>query len=142
MVKGRSIGNLSTSTTPEEALQVEKNKLQSVIDALEDGLTIQDKDYNIIYQNEPLRRNYGNRVGEKCYRVYEGKEKLCDGCPVEKAFRDGKSHTSERRVIMPSGEVAFGETTANPIRDAEGRVVSCLELARGVTKRKQMEETL
>jgi hypothetical protein len=38
------------------------------------------------------------------------------------------------------GEVR--ENTANPIRDAEGRVVSCLELARGVTKRKQMEETL
>jgi PAS domain-containing protein len=34
------------------------------------------------------------------------------------------------------------ENTANPIRDAEDRVVSFLELARDVTKRKQMEETL
>ena len=39
----------------EEALQAEKNKLQSLIGAMEYALTIQDRDYNIIYQNEPSR---------------------------------------------------------------------------------------
>jgi PAS domain S-box-containing protein len=126
----------------EEALQAEKNKLQSLIGAIEYGLSIQDREYNIIYQNEPLTRNYGDRLGEKCYRVYEGEEKLCDGCPVEKAFKDGKSHTVERKVVMPSGEVAFREVTANPIRDAEGEIVSCLEVIRNITKRKRMEEAL
>ena len=126
----------------EEALQAEKNKLQSVIDAMEDGLTIQDKDYNIIYQNKLVRKLFGDHLGEKCYRVYEGKEKLCDGCPVEKAFRDGKSHTSERRVVLPSGEVTFWENTANPIRDAEGKIVSCLEINRNITERKQVQEKI
>ena len=126
----------------EEALQVEKNKLQSVISAVGDGLTIQDKDYNIIYLNEPLRKNYGDRSGEKCYRVYEGRDKPCNGCPVKKAFKDGKSHTSERRVVMPSGEVAFGETRANPIRDAGGNIVSCLEVIRNITERKRVEDKL
>jgi PAS domain S-box-containing protein len=126
----------------DEALQAEKNKLQSVIDAMEDGLTIQDKDYNIIYQNELVKTIFGYRLGEKCYRVYEGRDKICDGCPVEKAFRDGKSHTSERRVVMPSGEVTFWENTANPIRDAEGRIVSCLEINRNITERKKAEQAL
>ena len=126
----------------EEALQAEKNKLQSLIDAMEDGLNILDKDYNIIYQNEPLRRLYGDRVGEKCYRVYEGREEICDGCPVKKAFKDGKSHTSERKIIAPSGEVAFWENTANPIRDASGKIVSCLEITRDITERKRMEGEL
>jgi PAS domain S-box-containing protein len=126
----------------DEALQTEKNKLQSLIDAMEYGLTIQDRDYNIIYQNEVLRSIFGDRPGEKCYRVYEGKDKLCDGCPAEKAFRDGKSHTSERKVVLPSGEVTLWENTANPIRDAGGRIVSCLEIARNITERKQAEEAL
>ena len=124
----------------EEALQTEKNKLKSVIDAMADGLTIQDKGYTIIYQNEPQRANFGDRVGKECYRVYEGKDKVCDGCPVEKAFRDGKSHTSERKVVMPSGEVVFWENTANPVRDARGEIVSCLEISRNITERKQAEE--
>jgi len=126
----------------EEALQAEKNKLQSVIGAMEDGLTIQDRDYNIVYQNEPARVAFGERVGEKCYRAYEGREELCVGCPVKKSFKDGKSHTAERKAVLPSGEVAFWETAANPIRDARGEVVSCLEIGRDITERKRAEEEL
>jgi two-component system NtrC family sensor kinase len=134
--------NVTERKQVEEALQAGKNKLESVINAMEDGLTIQDKDYNIIYQNKLVRELFGDRLGEKCYRVYEGQEKLCDGCPVKKAFRDGQSHTSERRVVLPSGEVTFWENTANPVRDAEGKIVSCLEITRNITERKRAEEAL
>jgi PAS domain S-box-containing protein len=136
------IHDITERKQAEEELQAEKNKLQSVMDAMEDGLTIQDKNYNIIYQNELLKKLFGDRLGEKCYRVYEGREELCDGCPVKKAFKDGKSHTSERKVVMPSGEVNFWENTANPIRDAKGKIVSCLEVTRNITERKQAEEVL
>jgi len=125
---------------------IDKNRLQTVIieaiEAMSDGITVQDRDYNIIYQNEPLKKRQGEHLGEKCYRIYEGQEKVCDGCPVEKAFKDGKAHTSERRVVMPSGEVTFWEVTANPIRDDRGEVVSCLEIARNITERKKAEEAL
>ncbi|MEN6320903.1 MAG: PAS domain S-box protein [Syntrophaceae bacterium] len=125
-----------------EELFDEKNKLQSIIEAMASGITIQDLDYNIIYQNELLKKNFGERLGEKCYAVYEGKDRVCDGCPVEMAYRDGKAHTEKRRVIMPSGEVTFWENTANAIRDASGEIVSCLEIARNITERFRAEEAL
>jgi PAS domain S-box-containing protein len=126
----------------EEALQAEKNKLQSLIDAMEDDLGIQDKDYNIIYQNEPSKKNFGDHLGEKCYQAYEGRDEVCPGCPVKKAFKDGKSHTSERRVLLPSGEIAYIETTANPVRDASEEIVACLEVGRDITERKRAEQAL
>jgi len=127
----------------EEALQTEKNKLQSVIGAIEYDLTIQDKDFNVIYQNEASRiSSGGDQLGKKCYWAYEGRDRICDGCPVEKAFKDGKSHTTERKRIMPSGEVTLWENTANPIRDARGNIVSCLEIGRNITERKKMEQQL
>lgn len=146
-VKGQwhSVGivrDITERKRAEEELGAEKNKLQSMIDAMEYGLTIQDLDYNIIYQNEVLRNIFGDRLGEKCYQVYEGKDKICDGCPVEMAYKDGKSHTSERRVKIPSGEIAFWENTANPIRDTRGKIVSCLEITRNITQRKIAEKAL
>jgi len=126
----------------EEVLQAERNKLQSVIDGMQDGLTIQDRDYNIIYQNEPTKRIWGERLGEKCYRAYEGREKRCAMCPVEQAFKDGKSHTVEKRVVAPSGEVSFWENTANPIRNASGEIVTCVEIGRNITERKRQEQAL
>jgi len=133
--------NITERKRVEEALQTEKNKLQSVIDATDDGLTIQDTEYNIIFQNEPSRISTGgDHVGEKCYRAYEGRERVCDGCPVEEAFKDGKSHILEKQRVLPSGELSFWEITANPIRDAKGRVVSCLEIGRNITERKRSEE--
>jgi two-component system NtrC family sensor kinase len=127
----------------EEALSTEKSRLESLVDSLEYDLTIQDKDYNIIYQNEPSRiSSGGNHVGKKCYQAYEGRDKICDGCPVEKAFKDGKSHTAERQRLSPSGEVAFFENTANPIRDSRGNIVSCLEIGRNITEQKQAEQAL
>jgi len=126
----------------EETLQTERNKLQSLVDAMEDGITIQDMDYNIVYQGRVQRSIVGDSLGQKCYRVYGGREKICEGCPVQKAFRDGKSHTAERRLVEPSGEISFWENTANPIRDASGEIVSCLEINRNITERKKQEQML
>jgi PAS domain S-box-containing protein len=126
----------------EEKLQEERNKLQSLVDAMEYGLTIHDRDYNIIYKNKVLRNIFGEHIGEKCYRVYEGKDKVCDGCPLRMTYEDGESHTSERKVVMPSGEVTSWENTANPIRDASGAIVAGLEIARDITERRRAEDAL
>jgi PAS domain S-box-containing protein len=125
----------------EEALQAEHNKLPSLMDAMGCIITLQDTEYNIIYHNKQTRiSSGGDHVGEKCYRAYEGRERVCDECPVEESFKDGKSHILEKKGVLPSGELSFWEITANPIRDAKGRVVSCLEIARNITERKRSEE--
>lgn len=118
----------------------EKNKLASLLDAMQSGLTIRDREYTIIYQNDLVTKIYGDHRGEKCYRVFEGRDEICEGCPVELAFRDGKSHTSVRKVISPSGETSYWEITANPIRNAEGRIISCLEINTDITNRKKAED--
>jgi PAS domain S-box-containing protein len=140
----RGVGrDITERKKADEVLKAEKNKLQSVIDAMRDDLTIQDMEYNIIFQNEPaIRSTGGDRTGKKCYRVYEGREGICEDCPVEKAFKDGKPHTSVRQQLLPSGDLSFWENTANPIMDAEGRVVSCLEIGRNITERKKAQEAL
>lgn len=79
------VKDISERKKAEEALQEERNKLQAIIDSMEYGLTIQDRDYNIIFQNEALKNLFGNGLGEKCYQAYEFRDKICDGCPVRMA---------------------------------------------------------
>ena len=126
----------------EEEVLIERNKLKAMLGAMECGVTIRDLDYTLIYQNDYVTNFFGKHIGEKCYRVFEGIDKICDGCPVELAIKEGKTHTSERRVLLPSGEVSFWENTASPIRDADGNIISCLEIVRNITERKQAEEEL
>lgn len=118
----------------EKALQVEKNKLNSVIEAMPFGLTIQDTDFNILFQNQYAANTFGG-LGGKCYRVYERREEPCEGCPVQLAFEDGQLHTSQRTVTMPTGELGYSENTANPIRDSSGKIVACLEIVNNITER-------
>lgn len=123
-------------------LQEDKHVLQTIIEAMNDGISIQDTNYNIIYQNRIARDIAGNGLGKKCYSVYENKNKICMGCPVEKAFRDGNLHTSVRKVTMPSGETGYWEHTAHPVRNAQGDLVACVEITRDITERKNMETEL
>jgi diguanylate cyclase (GGDEF)-like protein/PAS domain S-box-containing protein len=119
----------------------ERNKLQLLLDSLDCGITIQDREYNIIFQNKYMQDMFGH-IGEKCYRIYEFREELCQGCPVELAFQDGATHDSERIVLMPSGETIIWENTANPLRDMRGNTTGCIEIVRDITKRKQEEQKL
>lgn len=132
------VGDLERSRNE---LQSEKNKLESINEAMQDGFTVQNRDFNIIYQNKLLQTIFGG-MGEKCHRVYENNEEICEGCPVLLAFKDGKSHSAVRRVILPNGQPSIWENVACPIRDASGEIVSCLEIARDVTDKYQIEEQL
>jgi PAS domain S-box-containing protein len=126
----------------EEALQIEKNTLQAVTNAMTDSLTILNRDFEITFQNERSRSSFGDHLGEKCYRAYEHRDKVCEDCPVEKAFQDGKPHASEKINPLPSGGVSFWENTANPVKDASGNVIICLEIGHEATKRKKAEKAL
>ena len=125
----------------EETLHAKHDMQLSLMDSMEYAVTLEDTEYEIIYQNEQAKiASGGDRAGAKCYRAYAGTDRVCDGCPLKEAFRDGKSHISEKVQVLPSGELSFWEITANPIRDGNGRVVAALEIGKNITGRKRSEE--
>lgn len=122
-------------------IEDEKLKTQSVIAAIGDGISIQDRDFRIIYQNEAMRNLIGDHIGEFCYQAYERREGRCAGCPVAEVFIDGEAHTTERVGITDQGEVHV-EITATPLKDAEGNIIGGIEAVRNITERKQSEDKL
>lgn len=119
----------------------EKARADSIIAAIGDGITIHDRDFRILYQNQAAKNMVGDHVGELCFRAYEKREKRCEGCPVAMVFEDGKVHTVERSVPTDKGMI-YLENTASPLRDSRGNIIAGIEVVHNITERKRAEETL
>ncbi|MBN2560067.1 MAG: PAS domain S-box protein [Phycisphaerae bacterium] len=144
MLNGRecileSFVNITERKQAEDALQEERNKLRALVDIMDTmnvGLTIQDRDYNVVYQNDFLKKLTGGQGG-KCYQVYESRDTRCEGCPAEKVFEDGQPHASERTIDIPEKGITYWDNTAHAIRNASGEITSCFEVVTNVTERKR-----
>jgi PAS domain S-box-containing protein len=119
----------------------EKAKTEAIIAGIGDGISIQDRDYRIIYQNQVQKNLVGDHVGEFCYKGYEGRNQECEHCPLAVSFRDGRIHTAER-TSMVDGKTIYVERTASPLKDSSGNIVAGIEVVRDITERKRAEEAL
>ena len=122
-----------------ERLAEEKAKTESIIAAIGDGISIQDRDLTIVYQNDMLISYFGDHRGEKCHQTYNQSETPCVPCPVLASFEDGVIRTTEMTRPTRKGVSSF-EVTTSPLRDAAGEIIACIEVARNVDQRKKLEE--
>lgn len=119
----------------------EKARTDSIIEAIGDGVSIQDRDFRVLYQNPAQRRLVGDHVGEFCYRAYEKREERCEGCGVAKVFEDGGTHIVQRSAPTDKGLV-YVEITSSPLRNSQGDVIAGIELVHDITELKKAEDTL
>ena len=117
----------------------EKARTEAIIAAIGEGIIIQDREYRIVYQNEVHKALLGEHPGEFCYQVYFGNEAVCEECPVEMAFGDGRVHTVEKTLLL-NGRTVNLEVTASPLRDASGEIIAGIELVRNISERKLSEK--
>lgn len=125
----------------EEALaraKGESEKSAAIIAAIGDGVSIQDREFKVVFQNRLHKEMIGDHPGAYCYQAYEHNERVCEDCPVALSFSDGEVHIAERRVALPD-RLLFVEITAAPIHDESGAIVAGVEVVRDVTDRKLNE---
>jgi two-component system, NtrC family, sensor kinase len=120
------------------------NKLEAFFNSIGDGLTILDRNHNIVFVNQIQKAMFPGSAltGEKCYHAYYRKDKACKDCP---AIRTISQQTNLRgEIFVKSGEHSgrFYEWTTSPIRDARGQVCEVILLMRDVTERKEYEYKL
>jgi PAS domain-containing protein len=119
-------------------VEEEHAKTESIMAAIGDGISIQDRDLTIVYLNEILISIFGDHRGEKCYQAYNQSEAPCDPCPVLATFEDGSIHTTELSRPTKNGVTCF-EVTTSPLRNATGEIISGIMVIRNIDQRKKME---
>ncbi len=111
---------------------------QEIIEAIGYAVSLQDKNFKIIYQNKLAKKIIGNHTGEFCYQAFEHNEVVCDKCPLALSFKDGKVHTVERR--NPYKKELIVEITSSVIKDSKGVIIAGIEAVKNITRRKKMEK--
>lgn len=135
------VRDITERVKTERALIEEKSKLQAVLSGIGDGISIQDRDFKIIYQNGTHIGMFGEHTGRHCYEAYAGKKGVCEGCPLAKSFKDGKIYKDLRKKDTKDGDIHM-EVTASPVRDGSGNIIAGVEVVRDITERMRMESEL
>jgi two-component system, cell cycle sensor histidine kinase and response regulator CckA len=118
-----------------EILKDENSRLSSLLDAIDIGVNVQDKDHVILYENRFFRTLFGG-LGRKCFQVYEHRDHPCDDCPVADAFHTGRPQQSERQVVDREGDKRVLILTATPFQGWNGIPAACT-VVRDVTVQSQ-----
>ncbi len=125
-----------------QRIEEEKARSESVLAAIGDGVSIQDADYKVLYQNRVHKQMSGGiKTGEYCYAAYAHSDAVCPGCPVSKTFIDGKNHTLEKDIVRGTQLLTI-EIMASPLRDSSGKIIAGIEAVRDITERKKARERL
>jgi len=115
---------------------------KSLIDALPCYLSVQDPSLHILFTNQTFRNDFGNGMGKLCHMVYKGSPDRCPSCPVQKSFKDKKTHISEETVQLSNGSLAQMIVHSAPILDITGNVIAAIEMSTNITKVKEMQKEL
>jgi len=125
----------------ERELADEKQRLDDILFHLGVGISIQDTDFRITYQNSVHTEMIGEHVGEYCYKAYEGRDSVCEDCPMAMTFEDGRTHRASRKTNR-NGRDIFVELVTSPVLGPSGEVVSCIEVVEDLTETKSKEDAL
>ncbi|RLB18070.1 MAG: hypothetical protein DRG82_04825 [Deltaproteobacteria bacterium] len=122
----------------EEKLEREKARLEAMLGSIPEHLSMMDRDLNILWANETAKRIFGEDIlGRKCYEVYHGRKEPCEPypCITLRAFKDGKIHEHDTKVIDKEGKEIFFHCSANvALQDEDGNPLGVIEISRDITE--------
>jgi two-component system NtrC family sensor kinase len=117
------------------------NEREAIINNMTDGLTILDRDLNIVFANKIQQDMFQNNalLGEKCYSAFFQKSSSCTDCPALKTFANEKTLSGETVVNHKVLGKRYIDWSTSYIKDPSGCAPKIILLMRDVTKRKESE---
>jgi PAS domain S-box-containing protein len=123
-----------------EALSEAARHWQDTFDAIQDLVSIIDKDLRVVRANKAMYQAFHSAeiIGNHCYKLFHGTEEPIPTCPSCQIFRHGEATHTELYEQRLGGR--WFDVLAYPVKDKDGSVRQVVHVARDITKRKQMEE--
>ncbi len=124
-----------------EAVELEHRKMMSIFDNIDEVVYVSDPDsHEILYANYVVKKQFGDVVGQKCYKVFQNMDFPCDFCTNKFIFGKnvGKPYIWEFRNRMNN---RWYRCIDKAIRWTDGRMVR-YEMAIDINNKKEIEIAL
>ena len=117
-----------------------QQEYQILFDRVPCYITVIGEDYRIVRANEAFRENFGDVLGEHCYKVYKRRKTKCKNCPAEKTFKDGKVHHSNQQGIGKRGQNIHYAVSTSALKRGHDSVAHVIEISDDITAIKKLEQ--
>lgn len=116
----------------ESEVRADRDRLQSILKRMSDGVVMVGPDYKIRFANEVMKKTFGETDGLPCYKyIYHFLEPCSKQCRLQEVI---KGNTARWEYLFPDGTVF--EVEALPYVDSDG-VVCQLATYRDITHLRQ-----
>jgi two-component system, LuxR family, sensor kinase FixL len=127
----------------EENLRQNEQFLGNIFDNFQDGISILNKDLNIIKVNAWMEKTFRESmplVGKKCFKAYHKLDSVCPDCPLITILQTGLP--SKGIVSVACHGTEWVEISASAIKDKNGNIMGVIEQVKDITERKKAEQEL
>ena len=133
-----------------EKINQDKAFLENMINSIDDGMVVADKDYRVVLANNSFISNLNLQRGKVLGKVYDdvlklvtfAKDSFYPGCQLEKAFKTGEFLKVQNIFIERNGKERCFEIYSSPIKNEKDEVIFSIEVWRDITERREFEERL
>ncbi len=130
----------------EEALRESEERYRSLVENMDLGITLIDRDYRVVMTNVAHGRLFDKRpeefVGKHCYEEFEKRGDVCPHCPGARAMASGEPHEVETEGVRDDGTRFPVRVQAFPTFGADGEAIGFIEVAEDIAGRKRAEDEL
>ena len=130
----------------EEATRGSEEHYRSMLESIDLGMNLIDRDYNIVMVNAAQGRHFNKAphemVGKKCFREFEKRDAICPHCPGVEAIATGQPAEVETYGVRDDGSRFNVRLRAFPTFGQDGTVRGFVEIGQDITERKRAEEAL
>lgn len=120
-----------------KALDEERTRLRSVLDAMNDPAYIVTEDFQIDFINHAMFEMFGESKGRLCYNLLHDRDQPCEHCPWPDVSKG--QNLQEEREFGKNGRTY--EIIHTPVHTPQG-VLQKLAVCRDITERKESTERL